>query len=863
MKKNNLFKKSMSVLLSLMMVFGLFVPVSAADETVSGDMIRLEDGYAISTGLLEPELYDSNSYSQDFAGLETLVDIDEFSDYLVQSFYSCPKTVNISQFQIPYTSENASAIARLMWHELPELFQISSVGYYIGASDTIVSVYCSEYYYTVDEYHQMYEQAEKAANEMVADLIGSDLSDVEKALLIHDRIVGFCEYDYDNLLAGDIPRTSRNIYGVLVLGDAVCQGYALAYEYLLKKVGIEAHYMSSDLLNHAWNNVCIDGAWYYVDTTWDDPVWDVNGRVEHEDFLQSYEKFSVSHSINGETDYEVLEPANCTYDDFYWQDVNAGFQYLDGNYYYIANNALKKTSDLLDSSKSETLIDFGRWTINSSGTYYSNNYSKLSSDGENLLYSLQDGVYRYNIKTGTSEAVWKPTAPEGMSNPCVYGFNYDGTYLVCVFNSSPSFSADTKKLYTQKRLYDKKAPYGEITSTNDVTDSQTLTLTLWDNVEVDGYYWGTNANYRENTYFEVTAESVEKTVSQEGTYYLTVKDTSGNISQTVSITMLKTTLDAKGGSVTPAYVLTQMGNSFALPNAERNGYNHLGWEAGGKTYEAGESYTPEVNASLTAKWSCKHEKYYSKVTLAATCTKEGVMTYTCTTCSYSYTVSIEKLPHTEVTDAKVEATCSKTGLTEGSHCSVCGKVLVAQQTVPTTEHSYSGKVTTEATCTKEGVMTYTCTACGDSYTASIAKLPHTEVTDAKVEATCFETGLTEGSHCSACGKVLVAQQTVPVKQHAYETVHTIPATCTSEGENTSVCAVCGNSKTEKIPLAKHSDGDGNGICDECGLVLENPIENCSCMCHKTGISSFIYKIVRFFWKIFGTNKTCACGQVHY
>ena len=79
--------------------------------------------------------------------------------------------------------------------------------------------------------------------------------------------------------------------------------------------------------------------------------------------------------------------------------------------------------------------------------------------------------------------------------------------------------------------------------------------------------------------------------------------------------------------------------------------------------------------------------------------------------------------HTVITDAAVEATCTTTGLTEGSHCSVCGVILVAQNTIPA--------------------------------------LGHTEVIDAAVAPTLTETGLTEGKHCSVCNNVLIAQDVVP------------------------------------------------------------------------------------------------------
>ena len=142
-----------------------------------------------------------------------------------------------------------------------------------------------------------------------------------------------------------------------------------------------------------------------------------------------------------------------------------------------------------------------------------------------------------------------------------------------------------------------------------------------------------------------------------------------------------------------------------------------------------------------------------KVTKEATCTEEGEKTYTCTTCQKTRTESIAKTGHTEVKDAAVAETCESEGKTEGSHCSVCGTVIKAQEPIPATGHSWdNGKITKEATCTAEGEKIYTCTTCQKTRTESIAKTGHTEVKDAAIAATCESEGKTEGSHCSVCNK---------------------------------------------------------------------------------------------------------------
>lgn len=128
--------------------------------------------------------------------------------------------------------------------------------------------------------------------------------------------------------------------------------------------------------------------------------------------------------------------------------------------------------------------------------------------------------------------------------------------------------------------------------------------------------------------------------------------------------------------------------------------------------------------------------------------------------------------HTPVTDAAVAPTCTETGLTEGSHCSHCGKVLTAQTVIPTTEHAWDeGTVTIPASCTEPGAKTLTCTAC---------------------KATKTETIPATGVHTWNDGEV------------------TVRATCDAEGTMTYTCTVCGGTKTEPIPAIGSLLGDVNG-----------------------------------------------------
>lgn len=77
-----------------------------------------------------------------------------------------------------------------------------------------------------------------------------------------------------------------------------------------------------------------------------------------------------------------------------------------------------------------------------------------------------------------------------------------------------------------------------------------------------------------------------------------------------------------------------------------------------------------------------------------------------------------------------------------------------------TTHTYTYAVTKKATCTENGIKTYTCKVCGRKYTQTVKATGHTVVIDKAVKPTYASSGKTEGKHCSVCKKVLVAQKTV-------------------------------------------------------------------------------------------------------
>ena len=147
---------------------------------------------------------------------------------------------------------------------------------------------------------------------------------------------------------------------------------------------------------------------------------------------------------------------------------------------------------------------------------------------------------------------------------------------------------------------------------------------------------------------------------------------------------------------------------------------------------AGEQYAKD-NGFEYKILECKVHKFGEwTITEEASCTKDGEKVRVCSLCNKTETETIPATGHTEVIDKAVAATCTKTGLTEGKHCSVCNAVIKAQETVPAKGHKYVDTVV-KPTYTAKGYTLHKCSVCGESYKDTYtAKLTLAKVTSVKL-----------------------------------------------------------------------------------------------------------------------------------
>ena len=182
--------------------------------------------------------------------------------------------------------------------------------------------------------------------------ISDSMTDFEKALYFHDYIVKSNNYDLKNFLNDSVPSVSHSAYGALVKRVSVCDGYALAYSYLLHKCDIETRLVTSDAMGHAWSAVKLGEDWYFVDCTGDDPISDYTNTddlsdqfdvVCHDAFLMSEKLMSKTWYSDGpyrgwaQTD---IKATSTKYDNAYWRFLTEERGDVNGDGKINADDAL-------------------------------------------------------------------------------------------------------------------------------------------------------------------------------------------------------------------------------------------------------------------------------------------------------------------------------------------------------------------------------------------------------------------------------------------------------------------------------------------------------------------------------------------
>lgn len=173
----------------------------------------------------------------------------------------------------------------------PEFFYVGSVTFYKDETGVIVA------------YEPEYENADSAAKELSSILDKAEeiakaamvfTSDYDRAVYVHDYIIGACRY------GGESGDKANDVRGPLLYGSATCAGYSKAFQLVLSKLDIECSFVTGDADGpHAWVAARLDGAWTEIDPTFDDPLISENEFVSHAYFGLSGKQLSRFRVYDG------------------------------------------------------------------------------------------------------------------------------------------------------------------------------------------------------------------------------------------------------------------------------------------------------------------------------------------------------------------------------------------------------------------------------------------------------------------------------------------------------------------------------------------------------------------------------------
>lgn len=300
---------------------------------------------------------------------------------------------------------------------------------------------------------------------------------------------------------------------------------------------------------------------------------------------------------------------------------------------------------------------------------------------------------------------------------------------------------------------------------------------------------------------ETVNTAVEKALNWLSSKYRSGYDSSESCAQVVialSALNLDANTDARFTKTMEGKTLSVLGNLLQYRVAENGGFKHqfadkavneMATEQALCAMAAYARFTEKANALYDmTDAACAHRFGEWKVTVAATCTKDGVSRRICSICGVVEEKPVPATGHKfsawTVTKA---ATCTESGISTRK-CSVCG--TEETMIVPSLGHSMTATAGKAATCTEAGNSAYwTCSRCHKFFSDAagkteiakdswvIAALGHDEATRAAVAATCYASGHEADTYCKRCGIVITAGATIPATgKHTY-----VDGVCTTCG----------------------------------------------------------------------------------
>lgn len=300
-------------------------------------------------------------------------------------------------------AEQVKQVYEYLIFDHPELFWCNG-----SASITSYAGFMQNDAYSLLEPYYAYDEAKRQSMQAEIDTaVAECLSGVSKEMSDYEKIRYVFEYIIKTTVYNRNAEDNQNIYSVFVNKESVCAGYAKATQYLLEKLGIFSTYVAGSARggeSHAWNLVQCSGNYYYVDTTWGDPVF--SGEIpeielEEESIDYDYlccteEELLRTHEIS-----DTVPMPPCTSDDYNYYKLN-------GMYYetYDSDMALKAMNHSILNQEIKTVFKYADAdTYQTAGQDIKSRVLEQAAQNLAQWYGLEYVQYYYQFDPETYKVV--------------------------------------------------------------------------------------------------------------------------------------------------------------------------------------------------------------------------------------------------------------------------------------------------------------------------------------------------------------------------------------------------------------------------------------------------------------------------
>lgn len=441
-------------ILCLALICALISPTAVFAENT--DSVSTFDSY---------EQYDFSTFSNADNNIDSAV------EYVIAEIAeNQPDIIDISKFKIPYdphsqTNEFISKFKNSILFEHPELFYLSAYFKYSYTYDGFltdiimnepVDVIDSngniiqEMPYTMDKEEIARRQAsiDKETNHIMS-LVDDNMTPLQKVLIVHDYIVANYTYDYSY--------NSSSLDSMIIDKTGVCQGYAYLFYHIMAQLDIPCINVPSEECRHIWNKVQLDGEWYNIDVTHDDPkqnntLIDYSAGNKRTHFLVS------DNELKSFSEKEDTDPLSCKYhyvwnnedycvanDDSYsdsiLRSINSLTVYKDEKFYCFDSdnnlctidfekNVLKPVCNTVADSK---WLPYGQ----TASMYAASFSTPVLFDGD-IYFNSPDKIYKFDTKTNKAEIFRTYDGKTDISNTYFYGLRVIDNKMYAEYSENPN-----------------------------------------------------------------------------------------------------------------------------------------------------------------------------------------------------------------------------------------------------------------------------------------------------------------------------------------------------------------------------------------------------------------------------------------